>query len=56
MQSIFVQAIIVCAFAIAAWWITARFAPDPLLAKLVQLAIFVGVLLWVIVKLIPRIF
>jgi type IV secretory pathway TrbL component len=55
MNGLIVQAIIVCALAIAAWWVTERFAPDPLLAKLVKLLIFIGVLVWVIVKLIPRI-
>lgn len=35
--------IIICALAIAAWWIAERFSPDPLLARLAQLAIFVFV-------------
>lgn len=55
MGNIFIQAVIVCALAIGAWWITERFSPDPLLTKLVKLAIFIGVLLWVVVRLIPRV-
>ncbi len=55
MSGLIVQALIVCALAIAAWWITDRFSPDALLTKLVKLAIFIAVLIWVIVKLLPRV-
>lgn len=55
MAALIVQVLIVCALAIAAWWVTERFSPDGLLTKLVKLAIFVGVLVWVIVKLLPRV-
>lgn len=55
MANLIVQVLIVCCLAIAAWWITERFSPDALLTKLVKLAIFVGVLIWVIVKLLPRV-
>ena len=48
MHDIFIQTLIVCGLAIAAWWITDRFAPDPLLDKLVKLAIFVGMVIWII--------
>jgi type IV secretory pathway TrbL component len=55
MQSPLVQFIIVCALAIAGWWISDRFAPDQLLNQLVKLLIFIGVLIWVIVKIVPKI-
>lgn len=55
MADLIFQAIIVCACAIAAWWITERFSPDALLTKLVKLVIFIGVLLWVIFRLLPKI-
>lgn len=55
MQDLIVNTIIVAAFAIAAWWLTERFSPDALLTKLVKLLIFVAVLVWVIVKLVPRV-
>lgn len=54
-QPLIVQVIIVVALAIAAWWISSRFAPDPLLDKLVKLLIFIGLIVWVIVKLLPRV-
>ena len=55
MTALFVQVVIVCAIAIAAWFITERFAPDGLLATLVKLAIFVGVIAWFVLKVLPRV-
>lgn len=55
MASLLLQVIIVCAIAIAAWWLVERFSPDGLLTKLCKLAIFVGVIAWFIVKIMPRV-
>jgi hypothetical protein len=54
-DSIWVQALLVAAAAVAGLWLTERFSPDDLLTKLVKLGIFVAVVLWVIFHLVPRI-
>ena len=55
MTNLFVQAIVVAAIAIAAWWLTERFSPDALLTKLVKLAIFVFVVIWFVLKVLPKV-
>ena len=48
-----VSLIIAVAVLLVAWWITARFSPDPLITKIVQVVLFVIALLLVIRTVLP---
>lgn len=49
----FVEVIVVCAILIAAWFVNERFSPDPLLTKLVQIALFVIAIIVIVKQLLP---
>jgi hypothetical protein len=51
--ALIVPAIILIAVALLIIWAAERFSPDPLITKIVKLAVFCLVLIWFITKLLP---
>jgi hypothetical protein len=48
-----VQLVVAIAVLLIAWYVNERFSPDPLITKIVQIAIYVIALLLIIIKLLP---